>query len=51
MSYIKTDVPQPGIVELLFYKGSTGKALSNLVDTLLHGPSQLSQGERELIAS
>ncbi len=51
MTYIKTDIPQPGIVELLFYKGSTGKALSKLAHTLLHGPSQLSSGERELIAS
>ena len=22
MTYIETDIPQPGIVELLFYKGS-----------------------------
>lgn len=51
MTYIATDIPQPGIVELLFYKGSTGKALSKLAHTLLHGPSQLSPGERELIAS
>jgi uncharacterized peroxidase-related enzyme len=51
MTYITTDIPQPGIVELLFYKGATGKALSRLAHTLLHGPSQLSPGERELIAS
>jgi len=51
MAYIKTGVNQPGIVELLFYKGSTGKALSNLAHTLLHGPSGLKSGERELIAS
>jgi len=51
MTYITTDIPQPGIVELLFYKGSTGKALSKLAQSLLHGPSQLSSGERELIAS
>lgn len=51
MTYIKTDIPQPGIVELLFYKGPTGKALSKLAHTLLHGPSTLTQGERELIAS
>ncbi|TFH19719.1 MAG: carboxymuconolactone decarboxylase family protein [Bacteroidia bacterium] len=51
MTYIATDIPQPGIVELLFYKGTTGKALSRLAHTLLHGPSQLSSGERELIAS
>ena len=41
----------PGILGLLFYKGSTGKALSDLGQTLLHGPSGLSSGERELIAS
>lgn len=51
MAYIETGVNQPGIVELLFYKGSTGKALSNLAHTLLHGPSGLTPGERELIAS
>ncbi|WP_207433562.1 carboxymuconolactone decarboxylase family protein [Sabulibacter ruber] len=51
MTYIKTGVNQPGIVDLLFYKGSTGKALSNLAHTLLHGPSGLTSGERELIAS
>ena len=51
MAYIKTGVNQPGIVELLFYKGSTGKALSNLAHTLMHGPSSLSPGQREMIAS
>ena len=51
MTYIKTDIPEPGIVELLFYKGTTGKALSKLAHTLLHGPSSLTSGERELIAS
>lgn len=51
MTYIRTGIDQPGIVELLFYKGSTGKALSNLAQTLLHGPSNLTRGERELIAS
>jgi uncharacterized peroxidase-related enzyme len=51
MTYIKTGIDQPGIVELLFYKGATGKALSNLAETLLRGPSDLSSGERELIAS
>ncbi len=35
----------------MFYKGSTGNALSHLAHTLLHGPSGLSRGERELIAS
>lgn len=51
MTYIKTDIPEPGIVELLFYKGPTGKALANLADTLLLGPSPLSSGERETIAA
>lgn len=41
----------PGIVELLYYKSSTGKALSNLAHALLHGPSPLSEGEREIIAA
>ena len=50
MTYIKTEIPQPGIVELLLYKGPTGKALSKLAHTLLHGPSPLTRGERELIA-
>ncbi|RNI26751.1 carboxymuconolactone decarboxylase [Rufibacter latericius] len=51
MTYINTGVNQPGIVELLFYKGPTGKALSNLAHTLLHGPSTLTSAERELIAA
>lgn len=50
MTFIKTGVHKYGIVELLFYKGKTGKALSNLADTLLRGPSPLSRAERELIA-
>ncbi len=51
MTYIKTGIDQPGILELLLYKGPTGKALSQLAQTLLHGKSGLSSGERELIAS
>ena len=51
MSYIKTNIPQPGIVSLLYYKTASGKALSGLAHTLLHGPSSLTSGERELIAS
>ncbi|MFN8715221.1 MAG: carboxymuconolactone decarboxylase family protein [Bacteroidota bacterium] len=49
--YIKTENTMPGIVSLLFYKPSTGKALSNLAETLLLGPSTLSSADRELIAS
>ena len=51
MTYINTNIPQAGIVALLYYKSSSGKALSNLAHTLLHGPSSLTSGERELIAS
>lgn len=51
MAYISTGVNQPGIVELLRYKPSTGNALLNLANTLLIETSPLSSGERELIAS
>lgn len=51
MSFINTGVKADGIVELLFYKGKTGKALSSLAHTILHGESPLTKGERELIAS
>ncbi len=51
MAYINTGIKQPGIVELLFYKNSTGNALSNLANALLIETSPLSSGERELIAS
>lgn len=51
MAYINTSIPQPGILSLLYYKSSSGKALSDLAHALLHGPSSLTSGERELIAS
>jgi len=51
MTYINTGIKQPGIVELLFYKNSTGNALSSLANALLIEKSPLSSGERELIAS
>jgi uncharacterized peroxidase-related enzyme len=51
MAYINTGINQPGIVELLFYKNSTGNALSNLANALLIEKSPLSSGDRELIAS
>jgi hypothetical protein len=47
MTYISTDIHQPVIIELLFYKGPTCKALSKSAHTLMHGPSNLSSGERE----
>lgn len=51
MAYIQTNNSLPGILELLYYKESTGKALSALAHTLLHGPSNLTPAERELIAA
>lgn len=51
MAYIQTNNSLPGILELLYYKESTGKALSGLAHTLLHGPSSLSLAEREIIAA
>jgi len=51
MAYINTGINQPGIVELLFYKNTTGNALSNLANALLIEKSPLTSGERELIAA
>ena len=51
MAHIHTGINQPGILELLFYKNSTGNALSNLAEALLLGESPLTSGERELIAA
>ena len=51
MPHIDTKNDLPGILTLLFYKAPTGRALSKLANTILHGPSPLSKGDRELIAS
>jgi uncharacterized peroxidase-related enzyme len=49
--HIQTGNSYPGILALLWYKPSTGTALSDLAQALLHGPSPLTPGERELIAA
>jgi AhpD family alkylhydroperoxidase len=41
----------PGILALLAYKPTTAASLNMLTEALLRGPSPLSVGERELIAS
>lgn len=41
----------PGIRALLTYRPETSKPLNELAEVLLRGPSTLSSGERELIAS
>ena len=51
MSYIDTKSDKPGIVELLEYSPETAKPLNELAEVLLRGPSPLSSGDREIIAS
>lgn len=51
MAYIKLKENLPGIVGLIFYKRSTGKALCHFTQAALRGPSPLSVAERELIAT
>lgn len=51
MTYIQTGIDRPGISELLAYKDSTGQALAQLAQVLLHGSSPLPAADRELIAA
>lgn len=51
MSYINLNNNLPGIVGLLQYRPETAKPLSELAEVLLRGPSTLTSGEREMIAS
>lgn len=51
MAYINLDNDNPGIVGLFHFRPETAKPLCELAETLLRGPSQLSSGEREIIAS
>jgi uncharacterized peroxidase-related enzyme len=41
----------PGIVGLMHYRPETAKPLNELTEILLRGPSSLTPGEREIIAS
>lgn len=41
----------PGIVGLLNYRPETARPLLDLAETLLRGPSELTSGEREIIAA
>ena len=52
MAHIKlTNEQLPGIVGLLSFRPETAKPLLELAEILLRGPSSLSSGEREMIAS
>ena len=51
MPHISLGSDAPGIVSLLIYRPETAKPLCGLAETLLRGPSSLTPGERELIAT
>ena len=51
MAYIKLDNNAPGIRGLMLYRPETAEPLNQLAEVLLQGPSSLSKGERELIAT
>lgn len=52
MAFIKLNNENlPGIVGLMDFRQETAKPLNELAETLLRGPSSLTSGERELIAS
>lgn len=51
MPYIPLEEHLPGITGLLEYSQETARPLRELTQVLLRGPSTLSEGERELIAT
>ncbi|MFE9751571.1 carboxymuconolactone decarboxylase family protein [Saccharothrix saharensis] len=51
MPHIELDNALPGIAGLMNYRPETGRPLTELTEVLLRGPSTLSRGERELIAT
>ncbi len=51
MAHIKLPEGLPGIVGPLAYRPETAKPLRELAEVLLRGPSPLTSGERELIAT
>lgn len=51
MAHIDLNNDKPGIVGLFHFRPDTAKPLCELAETLLRGPSPLSSGEREMIAS
>lgn len=50
MAHIDLKNDAPGILGPMAYKPVTAMALNNLAETILKGPSTLTQGEREVIA-
>ena len=51
MSYIPLEAHLPGITGLLEYRKDTAAPIRELTQILLRGPSTLTEGERELIAT
>ncbi len=51
MPYIEVEPHLPGITGLLEYRKDSAQPIRELTQFLLRGPSSLSEGERELIAS
>ncbi len=51
MPYIPLEEHLPGITGLLEYRKDSGQPIRELTEILLRGPSTLSRGERELIAT
>ena len=51
MAYIQVPEGLPGIRGLLAFRPETAKPLGDLANALLHNPSPLTPGERELIAA
>jgi len=51
MAHIKVEEGVPGIRSLVLFRPETGRALYELAQVLLRGPSPLSEAERELIAA
>jgi uncharacterized peroxidase-related enzyme len=51
MAYINVEDGLPGITGLLEYRKDTAQPIRELTQILLRGPSVLSEGERELIAT
>lgn len=51
MPYIELESHLPGITGLLEYRKDTAEPIRELTQFLLRGPSTLSEGERELIAT
>src|SRR5260370_10576228 len=51
MAHIKLPDGLPGIRGAMAFRPETAKPLNDLVEVLLRGPSSLTPGERELIAT